>query len=1224
MFRAVTFFYLLACLFLLFAVPATSVASERGWLEEERIKIKVFPFKDKAYEHIRNGDDEKAAVEFGKVLEIDPLDIGSRLDYAQVLFNLGRYKQAAEQAQKVLQKQPANPNGLMLAVTSLQKLDRNSEALQLLLTKLDNNELSSTDATSAFSSAVNLLLAEKRYKELLNRLQGNTYSFPEVQHAYVSGIALKGSGKHLEARKAFTKALSATGDDALSVPNRLVVLSDLADIHLESDELAQAKKLLLEAYMLDPERTSVSYRLATIAYEEKRYKHALQWIDISIQKKSGTPQLLLKAFILEKSGKGTQALQMLTELEKRNTDPAIKAQILQQIGHTAVALKKYPVAIQSFSQAAELTPSSELLLSLATAQALNEEWEAAVATYELLFSQETAPEKKAQIQLQLGTAYMRFGKKQKAIETFSKALASDALSAKDRTDALQAIGFLQYGNKDYAAAKQTFQSALSKDSTNRSVLLALGRVQLRLDELNAAISNLERLQAHHTGYDISMLLANAYEKDNQQQKAMALYAELLADKSLTYGEKLAVLERMATLESRMGNHNKAGKLYRQAYDLDTAKAVLLLRAGEAFFAAKNNTAALENLKKFTATQLGSDRFEAISMMAFIYAEQDNKPAAIALYKKEMPRTDLTLNQRYTLLVNLGYLLLDTDSVKEGVTYMHQAIALRGDHQKLRLDMGMALYRVKEYRNSVTELLRAKELGTSYEADSALVYCYDKLNKPGIALYYKKEALKSAPKEILEESAEFYDQFAYLYTSEESYAEAAESYRKALSITPTALDYYQLGRVLRLSGEFEVAKEALQAVTAAELPSDDVRAQFFEDTGRVHMELEDYKPAQDNYQKAIDIKPTSERKFLLGQARGAAGDIDGAIESYLGALEIDYSNTYLMALGYAYYKAGKLEEVDPIFEYLQGKDPDYISLVEDLAYINKQLYRNDKSVHWFKKSIENAPFYTDQTKESLRRKIYDFKEEVRNITNRWNIIGFYSYAPENGDFISDSQGVQIGVLDNAAGIEVGYIPKSFGFRNGKIFQFIGRASLTRMDNGVVDFESDSTQGAAGIRYKPFTDANVAVGVERLFKIGKLAEENTLLRLMGSIDDGWAMKAAESHWNYSFLFGEIDKYLDNRSRAVFILHGRQGHTWNVNDALLVTPHLYFTLKKTDPDKDDISYIEGGPALSLRWLEGEDKFVSYKREWELIVRYSYNRQLAGDNETHSGLGVNIRVTF
>jgi tetratricopeptide (TPR) repeat protein len=241
MYRIIAIFSLTLCFSITGVLYPQSAVAERNWFEQQIIELKVYPYKDKAYEHLKEGKLSEAAVEFAKVLEIDPTDTNVRLDYCQVLYDQRDYTQAKAQALEVLKSHPDNASALMLATSSLQKLGRNAEALDLLLDTIQKKILTKLAQENAFVSAVHLLIKQKEYALLLNILDTEGSTLSPAKHAYILGLAYKGANRLNEALKAYKEALAFTDSDALSQKDRLIALSDIADIYMKVRKFDEAQ-----------------------------------------------------------------------------------------------------------------------------------------------------------------------------------------------------------------------------------------------------------------------------------------------------------------------------------------------------------------------------------------------------------------------------------------------------------------------------------------------------------------------------------------------------------------------------------------------------------------------------------------------------------------------------------------------------------------------------------------------------------------------------------------------------------------------------------------------------------------------------------------------------------------------------------------------------------------------------------------------------------------------
>ncbi|CCO25024.1 exported protein of unknown function [Maridesulfovibrio hydrothermalis AM13 = DSM 14728] len=1209
---------IICAVFLLF--PSVSYGQQpvkqKGWVDKQLLEIQIFPFKDRAYRFLQQGKPQQAAAEFAKALNLDNSDTVLRMDYAQALFSSQKYEEAAQQAAKIITINPDDDHAVLLRSEALQKCGNHSEAVKTLASALEKGRFDPGVRKKITTSLVNLLLNQHDYAKAYKLLKEEPTSFSSGKKNYIQAVVYKNSGRPAEAKAAYKSALL----DKIEAQDRIISLSDLADLEMDEGNFQEARTYLLEAYKLNSYLSSISSRMADLEYKTGHYDQALKWADRSLQLEDNKNVYLLKAFILSKLNQPGSALNIFDELITKSDSNIEKAQLYVHKGNISNSYGQLKTAEESFRNALALKSDVATMRSLAMVYSAQGKWDETVETYKLILQSYDSPEDR----VQLAVALMECGKDKQAIEALREAVNSGKLSSDDEHYALSQLGFLEYNSGEFLSAEQTFQKIAEKFSFNQKNQLALGRTQLKLGKYDLALSSFLKVNGASKNYETMMLIAEAYEKSGQQNKALEEYYSVI-NTNYVKGDALAsVLERAGMLESLGDNFSKAGILYEKAYALAKNKDTeLLLRAGEAYFSANELSKTIQALKAYFSKPDSKYCFEAYRLVGASFLEQDLFDEAGENYMDALNDSRLSDKQRYRILVNIGYIKLRQGRNSEGIEFLRKAMKFSDENFKVRLDIAEALYKLGKYTEALAEFKKAESSEMPEQVYTGISFCYDKLNKPGLALHYMTLAEKCSANNSELQRLALFDQLAYLCMSEESYRKAVEYYEKSLAIKQSSLRSYGLGRSQRLLQDMPSARQAFASVSPEELSISN-RAQFYEEMGRINSYEKDYAQAINYFSKAGNEKPSSERLYLQGQAEGKVGNLDKAIDCYQRALKENPYDVYAVSLGYAYYNKGDFEKTVPLFEDVYSRDNDYIKLPEDLAYITKKLYRNEDSIDWFKVAIDNKPFYFDETPASLRKKIYGFKDELRSLTNRFDLTAFYSYSENGVAATTDSQDVRAGILDNSAGVELGYTPEEFGFRNGKIFQFIGRVTIGKTKDNAFSFDTDSLQGAFGVRYKPFSQINAAVGVERLIKLGNKAEDNTLLRVMASWDDGWAMKPAESSWNYSFVFGEADYYLEGYQRAVFILHGRQGWTWNIDDQWLITPHAYATYKYITPDRDKTSYFEAGPGLSIRFLEGESKYISYEREWEFLLRYSFGSYLEGTKSSFNGLSGSLRFSF
>jgi hypothetical protein len=210
----------------------------------------------------------------------------------------------------------------------------------------------------------------------------------------------------------------------------------------------------------------------------------------------------------------------------------------------------------------------------------------------------------------------------------------------------------------------------------------------------------------------------------------------------------------------------------------------------------------------------------------------------------------------------------------------------------------------------------------------------------------------------------------------------------------------------------------------------------------------------------------------------------------------------------------------------------------------------------------------------------------------------------------------------------WIPPFIGLRDDRILQVIGRVSASLDQNNSFSFDEKSWQGAVGLRYKPFQSQNLSVGVERLFHIGRNAEDNWLFRAMYSWADGLDLKPGKSFWNYSFIYGEYDYFAAYNVRSTVYGEARQGITFNLQDKWLVSPHVVGDFRLVEPDRDQDSLAEMGAGVSLRYLLPAYDYEVSRSSIEFLLQYKYGtlfHSLSNDkNNNISSVFLTTIITF
>ena len=286
---------------------------------------------------------------------------------------------------------------------------------------------------------------------------------------------------------------------------------------------------------------------------------------------------------------------------------------------------------------------------------------------------------------------------------------------------------------------------------------------------------------------------------------------------------------------------------------------------------------------------------------------------------------------------------------------------------------------------------------------------------------------------------------------------------------------------------------------------------------------------------------------------------------------------------------------------------------DAGYVARRLVENTAAVTWFSRALDlwdaaspgNKPF-DESTRFGLRRIIQEINRHV-------GIIASFAYQ---GGAFND-----ISTLDLAqGGLEAYWQPDGIGNRNNRIFQLFARGLENLYDGNDGPVGSDTAQAAIGIRYKPFSDWNLMLTLERLLAVGDLAQTDWLARIGFSLDEGVDLKPWEDDWRMWLIFAESD-YLFNEDRFIQAVEVRYGHSyrfgwWSPN--LVVSPYL---VAGGDYDSQAVSStaLGIGPGVSIRHWFNETRYEAPASWAELTLQYRFKL-----TDADRGEGLILRATL
>ncbi|MGE3475215.1 MAG: hypothetical protein AB7H70_05365 [Rhodospirillaceae bacterium] len=278
------------------------------------------------------------------------------------------------------------------------------------------------------------------------------------------------------------------------------------------------------------------------------------------------------------------------------------------------------------------------------------------------------------------------------------------------------------------------------------------------------------------------------------------------------------------------------------------------------------------------------------------------------------------------------------------------------------------------------------------------------------------------------------------------------------------------------------------------------------------------------QKTAAFKGQAQAEVALGHGE-AAGAI---VRTLLGA-----SPACDMDIAYLLVRLGDDATALATFE---GRCKDQMTAAAhlDAAYAARRLNRNAAASAHFKAALDAdraapTPGFDTVTAFGIQRGIDSLDRQFGLSAG-----AFYRGARTAAGGGSVGQGI----------VEAYWQPPVIGNRDGKLLQIYGRAGLNALTPASA-VQTDSTQGAVGLRYKPFSDLNLLIAGERLFPIGDSAMKDWLVRAGYSMGLNTDLQPAQPSYWTGQIYGEAD-YFVNQDRFIGTIEGRYGRDSRIGNS------------------------------------------------------------------------------
>lgn len=1238
---------LVACCFLVLSASVALQAEDsrqrytidrkdEGIIARELRRNRTWSHRDMSYRLQRQGDLKGAAAELEALLRIDPLEDNARLELILLLDQLGESPRMLEQARELQRRRPEDPLPLLYQGMALSRLGQAAEAEEFFARALTMPGLASGRQAETALNLAHMAMARADHKQALRALSAvDEQAWPEelrAQAELVRGLALAATGEPEPA----LDALEMAALRARTRQERVLALEAGADAAVRLGQYDRARGLLLRAASAERPEPGMERRLAELALRAGRAAEAEDHFRRAAELGDSRARASLARILLDQGRLDQAEAEILVWAQKAEEQD--QAEAWAMLGVLRERQGDLAGAAKALEQAAALEASAETLMALARIYSGQGRRGQAEAAYREAL--EHAPTTLHLFELALFLS--ADGHHRQAVEILREVLAKHLHGADAQTPGLTPeqtrLAWEQLGHSlstlgRLAEAEQAWNTALrmSAGKPRPDLLAALGDAAWNSGQRARAGQYYE--QAWQAGgredANLAERAGTAWLESGESDRALEPLLSNARDKRLQRDQRRKAWEMVALIHERAGRALESSRALIQAASLASGGEAFSLSlldqaAGRLLQAGKDGPARALLAKMAAQTASGPLKAQVLLRMARLeemQADPDRYERALDMLRQAAVQPGLTAALAAGLAEMEAVFFAAEGRPEQALAALERAVSHDGMTAGRALELGYLHARMQRPDLAVSAFHRGVQLGAGDAAWIGLARTYQGLNKPGLAMH----ALGQIP--LLQPGGPGLDglptrelvQVMGLkgYVNEELGRpdQAALWYERTLDLEDDPVIRFRLARSLFALGQAERADELLCGVELSDLPEDEVLSEISL-RARTAAALGHEDEAAAIYQEALasmteedaDAATAADLWFALAGLYRQQGEHEAAAEAYAQASRRKRRPASLMAEGYELLALKRREDAQVVLTEAVAAEPDYLSAHQDLGYIAMQLGDNDLAKTHFMDAIDHAPLRPADNEARARIVAEDVRRmrgEMRALNNAVDLDLWLTYTSGKTGTLQ-SAGQQGGlaaperdVIRTSSGIELGWIPPGWGFQDHRIFKLIGRLGWNLRPDSLSMVE-DSLEGALGLRYKPFKAYNVNLGLERIFSFSGGGEDNWVARVMGSLADGLDdVRPYETFWNYSFLFAEVDAYLESPSRAAAYVEARQGLSWKWRDDLILSPFLVADARWWSGSRAaDVSFYEAGAGFSLRYLYDQDKYELERRSIELLL--------------------------
>ena len=870
-----------------------------------------------------------------KAVQSQPDNLEVRLKLGLTYFNLTGLKEARDEAIYILQKQPTNEEALLLLVqasATAKELDDTQQQLQNLASQVGNRAGLQLALGFLHLRRPDLTTAESEIKQALSLDPKSSAAHQVLGNLYL----LRNDPKQAE------QAFKTASDLApIRSPRRLRYV----DFQIETGDLEAAKRNLDEITQKAPDYIPAWARLATLAFDQKKFADCETVIKRILAKDPVNHEMLLLSgrmrLVQREAAKAVTEFERMSKIYARspqvkyqlalahlaNNDPAKATVSLKEVmtldpNHAEAVLLLAQIDLRKGDTASVINSLTKLTkqrpqlipahLLLADAHRIGGSLDDSIAVYRRLT--ELVPGS-AEFPFYMGSVYLQQNKKVDARKAFEKSLEVAA----DYAPALEKLVELDIADKQYSVAFDRVQKLMEKYPKAPVLQWLSARIyeaKGEADHMEAAL--LKAIEFQPDFRPAFLLLAKTYMASNRHQEALEKLQGMVSKNPKDVG----ALMQIGMIQSEMKNYTAAAATYEK-----------LLTVDPQFSPALNN-------------------------LAYLYSEQLGR--IDDAYKMARRAKDLLPNEPYSA-DTLGWILYKRGEYSWALNLLQESAEKMPANAEVQFHLGMAHYMMAEEGPARIALQRAlqgnKEFAAKDEAErrlAVLAIDVQTADSKAIGVLEKRLSEQADDPVALRRLGAIHERDGAFEKARDLYERAVKQDSKNTLATLKLAQLY--------ADRFNNPKKALELAKAARelAPTDAAVAHTL---GRLAYEAGDFKWSASLLQesaRALGKNPDALydlawSQYSLGNIADAEATMQNALQTGVTFARADEARRFL-ALSSLWNQPEKAQQSAAQIQEILKTDPNYVPALQAAVAVYLQQGNVDGAKLACEKTLARFPLF----------------------------------------------------------------------------------------------------------------------------------------------------------------------------------------------------------------------------------------------------------------------------